>query len=166
MLFRSPGIACVILAALFWMQHKGTQAIGRLFGPVMLAWFAFIAGFGAWHLWQQPVVLKALNPLYGLHLIFAHPLEATKVLGFVVLAVTGAEALYADMGHFGRQAIERAWYFAAFPGLVLSYFGQGAYVLSHPGVKTNPFFALAGDGPLRFLLLGDRKSTRLNSSHT
>jgi KUP system potassium uptake protein len=144
----------VILAALFWMQHKGTQAIGRLFGPVMLAWFAFIAGFGAWHLWQQPVVLKALNPFYGLHLIFAHPLEATKVLGFVVLAVTGAEALYADMGHFGRQAIARAWYFAAFPGLVLSYFGQGAYVLSHPGVRANPFFALAGDGPLRFLLLG------------
>jgi KUP system potassium uptake protein len=149
-----PLIASVILGGLFWVQHKGTQTIGRLFGPVMLAWFAFIAAVGAWHLWQQPVVLRALNPLHGLSLLITHPFEATKVLGFVVLAITGSEALYADMGHFGRQAIARAWYFAAFPGLAISYFGQGAYVLSHPGTTTNPFFALAGDGPLRLVLLG------------
>ncbi|HVU34155.1 MAG TPA: KUP/HAK/KT family potassium transporter [Opitutaceae bacterium] len=148
-----PLIACVILVALFWVQHKGTHAIGRMFGPVMLVWFAALAGMGFWSIVQEPLVLRALSPTYGLRLIIDHPADATSLLGVVILAITGAEALYADMGHFGRTAITRAWYFAVFPGLALCYFGQGAYVLSHPGVHTNPFFAMAGDGPLRYALI-------------
>ncbi len=150
---KVPLIACIILAGLFWVQHKGTRLIGRMFGPVMLIWFAVLAGAGAWHLISQPVVLHALNPLYGLKLLVNHPADATKILGMVILAITGAEALYADMGHFGRKAISIAWYGVAFPGLALSYFGQGAYVLSHPDVQTNPFYALAGDGMFRYVLI-------------
>ena len=149
-----PAIACVILAALFWVQHKGTKTIGKMFGPVMVIWFAGLAGMGVWHMVQAPVVLKALNPLLGLQLLISHPADAAHVLGVIVLAITGAEALYADMGHFGRTAIARAWYFAAFPGLALCYFGQGAYVLTHPATKENPFFALAGTGMLRYVLIG------------
>ncbi|PTX99005.1 KUP/HAK/KT family potassium transporter [Opitutus sp. ER46] len=148
-----PLIACIILGALFWVQHKGTRIIGRLFGPVMLVWFAALAVLGVWNLVQQPVVLHALNPLHGLRLLATHPLHATKLLGVVILAITGAEALYADMGHFGRKAIARAWYFGAFPGLALCYFGQGAYVLLHPEATENPFFALAGHGAGRYVLI-------------
>jgi KUP system potassium uptake protein len=149
-----PAIACVILAALFWVQHKGSKTIGKMFGPIMVMWFAVIAGIGLWHLVQAPVVLRGLNPYYGLKMLVTHPGHAATVLGFVILAITGAEALYADMGHFGRTAIARAWYFGAFPGLALSYFGQGAYVLTHPGSKENPFFALAGTGVLRYVIIG------------
>jgi KUP system potassium uptake protein len=149
-----PIIACVILAGLFWMQHKGTKTIGKMFGPVMLVWFAALAGTGLWHLIDAPVVLQALNPLHGLRLLASHPIHAMTVLGVVILAITGAEALYADMGHFGRKAITQAWYFAAFPGLALSYFGQGAFVLNHPGTRENPFFALAGTGGWRYVLIG------------
>lgn len=149
----APTITCVILAGLFWVQHKGTNTIGKMFGPIMLAWFAVLAGMGAWHLTQAPVVLQALNPLHGLRLLVNHPGDAVHILGFVILAITGAEALYADMGHYGRQAIMRGWYFATFPGLALCYFGQGAYVLLHPGSKENPFFALAGTGMFRYVLI-------------
>jgi KUP system potassium uptake protein len=152
--WQIPALACLILAGLFWIQHKGTRTLGTFFGPIMVAWFALLAGTGLWHLLEQPVVLRALNPLYGLKLLVNFPRDATALLGVVILAITGAEALYADMGHFGRKAITRAWYFVAFPGLALCYFGQGAYVLTHPGTRTNPFFALAGDGPLRYVLLG------------
>ena len=150
----APAITCAILAALFWVQHKGTKTIGKMFGPVMLVWFAVLAAVGAWYLVQAPVVLKALNPLLGLQLLANHPGEAVHVLGFVILAITGAEALYADMGHYGRTAIMRGWYFATFPGLALCYFGQGAYVIMHPGSKENPFFALAGNGMFRYVLIG------------
>lgn len=146
-------ISCVILAILFWVQHKGTQAIGRMFGPVMMAWFGILIAVGIWNLVDQPIVLRALNPLHGLRLVMSHPLHATTLLGVVILAITGAEALYADMGHFGRTAIAQAWYFAAFPGLALCYFGQGAYVINHPGFTGNAFFILAGDGPMRYVLL-------------
>jgi KUP system potassium uptake protein len=148
-----PAIACVILAALFWVQRSGTKSIGRVFGPFMLLWFAALAAVGLWHTIQYPAVLAALNPLYGLRLLASHPAFATTLLGAVILAITGAEALYADMGHFGRAAIARAWYFAAFPGLVLCYFGQGAYALLHPGDATNPFFALAPAGGWRLGLV-------------
>jgi KUP system potassium uptake protein len=148
-----PFITCVILAGLFWVQHKGTKTIGRMFGPIMVVWFLVIAGIGTWYMIQTPIVLRALNPLYGIKLLINYPGDATKVLGVVILAITGAEALYADMGHFGRKAITWAWYLAAFPGLALSYFGQGAYVLTHPGTKENPFFALGGDGALRYVLI-------------
>jgi KUP system potassium uptake protein len=152
--WQVPVMACVTLLGLFWVQHKGTHRIGRMFGPVMVVWFAALALAGLWNLIQQPVVLHALNPIHGLRLLVRDPLNATSILGVVILAITGAEALYADMGHFGRTAISQAWYFAAFPGLALCYFGQGAYVLSHPDSKANPFFALAGHGSLRYALIG------------
>jgi KUP system potassium uptake protein len=148
-----PTLAAVILAVLFMIQNRGTHAIGRAFGPVMVVWFIVIAVFGLWHLVQTPDALRALNPWRGVRLLLEHPAHATAILGSVTLAITGTEALYADMGHFGRRAITRAWYGAAFPGLVLSYFGQGAYALGHPDERLNPFFAQAPDGPLRWLLI-------------
>ncbi len=146
-------VAVVVLAGLFWIQHKGTDALGRLFGPVMLLWFATLAAIGLWHIRQEPGVLAALNPVLGLQLLVNYPGHAIALLGSVVLVITGAEALYADMGHFGRSAISRAWYFGAFPGLVLCYFGQGAYALSHPADETNPFFALVPSGAPRLALI-------------
>jgi len=149
-----PLLACVILAGLFWLQHKGTHQIGRLFGPVLLGWFAVLGSLGLWHILQNPVVLEALNPWYGFRLLASHPLEtAMYLLGGIVLAITGAEALYADMGHFGRAAIVRAWYGVVLPGLVLNYFGQGARALAHPNDLTDPFFALAPAGLPRLLLV-------------
>jgi KUP system potassium uptake protein len=147
-------IACVILALLFWFQKNGTQRIGRIFGPVMLVWFVSLAALGLWHLIQYPAVLRALNPSYGLALLNHSPLQIGSLLGAIVLAITGAEALYADMGHFGRRYIAIAWYGVAFPGLALNYFGQGAFILSHPNVTENPFFAMAPAGFLRAGLTG------------
>ncbi len=147
-------IACVILALLFWFQKNGTQRIGRIFGPVMLVWFVSLAALGLWHLIQYPVVLRALNPVYGLALLNHSPAQVGALLGAIVLAITGAEALYADMGHFGRRYIAIAWYGVAFPGLALNYFGQGAFILTHPGVTENPFFAMAPSGLIRAGLTG------------
>ncbi|MDQ5981003.1 MAG: system potassium uptake protein [Verrucomicrobiota bacterium] len=149
-----PLIACVILGGLFLVQYKGTKAIGRIFGPTMVVWFIVLGGLGLWHILQTPAVLAAINPVHGFRLLAEHPADATAILGSVVLVITGAEALYADMGHFGRKYIARAWYFGAFPGLVLNYFGQGAWALSHPGDPTSPFFALVPEGPARLLLTG------------
>ncbi|MBA4138107.1 MAG: potassium transporter [Opitutus sp.] len=146
-------IACVILAGLFAFQHRGTAFIGRVFGPVMLVWFAVLGGLGIWHIWRTPMVLQALNPLRGLELLFTHPGQVALLLGSVVLAVTGVEALYADMGHFGRRAIKVAWYGVVLPGLTLNYFGQGANVIARGGHVENPFLELAPDGPLRLALL-------------
>ncbi len=139
-------IACVILAGLFWFQHKGSKTIGGIFGPVMVVWFSTLALLGLWQIKEAPQVFAALNPLLGLKLLITHPGGAIVILGSVVLTVTGAEALYADMGHFGHRAIGQAWYFFAFPGLLLNYYGQGAYVIGHPGSTANPFFALAPAG--------------------
>ncbi|OIQ86379.1 Low affinity potassium transport system protein kup [mine drainage metagenome] len=146
-------IAVVILAALFLIQSKGTKALGGIFGPVMLVWFATLAALGAWHIADSPMVFRALNPLLGLLLLIRHPGEAAAVIGSVILTVTGAEALYADMGHFGRRYIAKAWSFVVCPALVLNYFGQGAYAISHPADQTNPFFALAPAGALRLGLV-------------
>ena len=148
-----PLIACLILGGLFWLQHKGTHNIGRLFGPVLLVWFAVIGGLGAWHIAQYPRVLMAVNPVWGARLLASHPGQVTFLLGGVVLAITGVEALYADMGHFGRAAIVRAWYFVVLPGLVLNYFGQGAHVLAQPGDLRELFFSLAPDGLPRLLFV-------------
>jgi KUP system potassium uptake protein len=147
-------IACVILAGLFWVQHKGTKRIGSVFGPVMLVWFATLAALGLWHIAGFPGVGRALNPAWGLALLRHSPLEVSALLGAVVLTITGAEALYADMGHFGRRFIAIGWYGAAFPALVLNYFGQGAYILTHPGSTENPFFAMAPHGLPLALLTG------------
>src|SRR5258708_1365257 len=147
-------IACVILGLLFWFQHKGTRNIGRVFGPVMLLWFVSLAVLGAWYLAQCPAVLRALNPAYAFALLRHPPAQAISLLGSIVLAITGAEALYADMGHFGRKYIALAWYGMAFPALVLNYFGQGSFILLHPQVVDNPFFAMAPAGFARYALTG------------
>ena len=146
-------IAISILVGLFAFQHHGTKFIGRIFGPVMLLWFAVLGSLGLWHVLKNPVVLQALNPLLGINLLLQHPKEATVLLGSVVLAVTGVEALYADMGHFGRRAINTGWYAVVLPGLTLNYFGQGANVIARGGAVDNPFLALAPEGSARFALL-------------
>ena len=147
-------IACAILAVLFWFQKNGTKRIGHIFGPVMLVWFLALGALGLWHLLQYPAVLRALNPALGLALLNHSPLQVGSLLGAIVLAITGAEALYADMGHFGRRYIAIAWYGVAFPGLVLNYFGQGAFILLHPQATENPFFAMAPAGLVRAGLTG------------
>lgn len=146
--------ACAILAVLFWYQHRGTMRIGRIFGPVMLVWFVTLGALGIWHLAGNLSVLRAINPLYGFDLLRHNPIEVAALLGAVVLVITGAEALYADMGHFGRKQIALAWYAVAFPGLVLNYFGQAAFVLNRSTPIDNPFFALVGPGIPRALLTG------------
>ena len=142
-----------ILVVLYAVQRKGTETIGRWFGPVMAVWFVTLGGLGIYHVVTTPEVLRALNPLHAWFLLQNHPQEATGILGSVVLAITGVEALYADMGHFGRRCILRAWYFLVLPGLTLNYFGQGAYVLSHPYDNGNPFLSLAPAGAPRTALL-------------
>jgi KUP system potassium uptake protein len=148
------GIACAILALLFWFQKNGTKKIGHIFGPVMLVWFLALAALGLYHLVQNPSVLRALNPAYGVALLNHSPVLVGALLGAIVLSITGAEALYADMGHFGRRYISFAWYGIAFPGLALNYFGQGAFILSHPQSTDNPFFAMAPAGLIRAGLTG------------
>src|SRR5690606_20822855 len=115
----------------------------------MLVWFSTLGLLGLWHVVQTPAVLAAVNPLHIVTLVQHHPGHVVAILGSVVLAITGAEARYADTGHFGRPAILRAWYGLVLPGLVLDYFGQGAYVLAHPADTANPFLALAPAGVLR-----------------
>ncbi|MSU67200.1 MAG: potassium transporter [Opitutia bacterium] len=148
-------IASIILAGLFWFQRKGSKTIGGIFGPLMVLWFLTLGLLGLWQIKDAPQVFAALNPLLGFKLLISHPGGAIIILGSVVLCVTGAEALYADMGHFGHRAIGQAWYFFAFPGLLLNYYGQGAYVIGHPDSTANPFFALAppGWGQLALTLL-------------
>jgi len=131
-----------VLLALFSMQRGGTERIGRFFGPVMVAWFLALASLGILHLVKNPSVLQALNPLWAVRFFIAHGVHAWLALGAVVLAVTGGEALYADMGHFGRGPIRIAWMWFAMPALVLNYFGQGALLLTHPASRHSPFFAM------------------------
>jgi KUP system potassium uptake protein len=149
---KVPFISAGILVVLFALQHKGTGNIARIFGPAMVLWFLIIGGLGAWQIIQTPAVVAGLNPLAGVRLLADHPGEATTLLGAVVLAITGAEALYADMGHFGRKSIARAWYFCAYPALILNYFGQGARVLAHPNDIGHTFFSLAPEGLPRLAL--------------
>jgi KUP system potassium uptake protein len=136
-------IALVLLVGLFLVQRAGTAAVGGLFGPVMLVWFAVLTLLGLWGIAQQPRILLALNPLYGVEVVANAPVRGFFMLGAVFLAVTGTEALYADMGHFGRDALRRAWLLLVFPALVLNYFGQGALLLGNPGAIENPFYRLA-----------------------
>jgi len=134
--------AVAILLALFAIQSQGTAAIGHLFGPVMLVWFAAIALMGIWGVMQNPSVFAALNPVYGLSYLFSHGITGFLVLGAVFLCVTGAEALYADMGHFGRSPIKLAWFAVVFPSLILNYAGQAALVLEGAPTDGNIFFRL------------------------
>src|SRR5437763_13089737 len=136
-------IALVLLVGLFMVQRHGTAAVGGLFGPIMLVWFGVLAVLGILAIVRRPHVLLALNPLYGIELIFNSPLRGFYMLGAVFLAVTGAETLYYDMGHFGRRALRRAWLGLVFPALVLNYFGQGAVLLGNPAALENPFYKLS-----------------------
>ena len=135
-------IAVVVIVALFVFQSSGTAVVGRLFGPVTLAWFLALGAAGVYGIAQHPGVLTALNPYYAIAFLTSHVAESFVVLGAVVLAVTGAEALYADMGHFGKGAVRIAWFGLVAPALVLNYFGQGALLILRPEAVQNPFFLL------------------------
>jgi len=136
-------LATFILVVLFVLQSRGTHGVGRLFGPIMLLWFATLGILGLGEIVRHPDVLAAMLPFYAVDLVVAHPLPTFVALGAIVLCVTGAEALYADMGHFGKGPIRTAWYFFVMPCLVLNYFGQGALLLHDPQSLRNPFFLLA-----------------------
>jgi KUP system potassium uptake protein len=136
-------ITVAIIVALFLGQRFGTGAVGRLFGPIMSGWFTVIAVLGIRGIAAHPVILEALSPTYALGFLFGHFGTAFFSLTAVVLAVTGAEALYADMGHFGRSPIRRAWLLVVFPACILNYLGQGALILGNPASTSNPFFLLA-----------------------
>jgi KUP system potassium uptake protein len=135
-------IAAAILVGLFMIQSRGTGAVGRLFGPVMVVWFTVLAALGIHGIASHPAVLQALLPTYAVRFFLDDGLTAFLALGGVVLAVTGAEALYADMGHFGRGAIRRSWLLAVFPALTLNYLGQGALIVEDPAGVANPFYLL------------------------
>jgi KUP system potassium uptake protein len=135
-------LTLVILIALFLIQSRGTETIGKLFGPVMVLWFIVLGVLGAAAILKAPQILRAVNPMYGVSLFLREPWTAFVALGSVVLAVTGCEALYADMGHFGARAIRWAWLYFALPALLLNYFGQGALLLSRPATASFLFYAM------------------------
>ena len=136
-------VTLMILIGLFWIQKRGTGSVGALFGPVCALWFVVLAVLGIAQIVENPSVLKALSPHYAFAFVFDNPTAAFLALGAVVLAVTGTEALYADMGHFGASPIRRAWLLFVMPALVLNYFGQGALLLADPAAIKNPFYLLA-----------------------
>lgn len=132
-----------ILFALFWVQSRGTGSVSALFGPVMLGWFLMMGGLGLWHIGDHPDILAALNPAHAGAFLVSHGAGALPIIAAVFLAVTGAEALYADMGHFGKRPIRLAWSAVVLPALVINYFGQGAMVLADPTTADNPFYRMA-----------------------
>lgn len=132
----------ILLVSLFWLQKYGTRVIGNLFGPVMFVWFITIGIGGACQVWHHPEVLQSLSPFTAISFFARHVKVAFVAMGAVVLAITGAEALYADMGHFGRRPIARAWFLLVFPALILCYMGEGALILHDPSLVSNPLFYL------------------------
>jgi len=136
-------VTVIILVSVFWVQVHGTARVASFFGPIMVVFFAVIGFLGAMHIGDAPRILYAFNPVHGVRFLLSHGFLGFTVLGSVFLAVTGAEALYADMGHFGRRPIQLAWLFFVLPALTLNYLGQGALVLSQPEAVANPFFLLA-----------------------
>ncbi|MEH6352996.1 potassium transporter Kup [Pseudomonas sp. 3JA] len=136
-------LSLVVLVGLFLIQRHGTARIGTLFGPIMVTWFLVLGALGVYGIAQHPEVLQAVNPVWAVRFFIVHPGMGVAILGAVVLALTGAEALYADMGHFGRKPIARAWFILVLPALVLNYFGQGALLLGDPEAARNPFYLLA-----------------------
>jgi KUP system potassium uptake protein len=141
-------LTLVILLALFWVQKRGTAGIGKFFGPITLVWFAAISLLGLSHIAHHPQILWAISPHYALGFMWEHTATTFIILGAVVLCVTGGEALYADMGHFGKKPIRLAWFSIVMPSLTLNYFGQGALLLSEPEAVKNPFFMMAPDWAL------------------
>ena len=146
-------LTIVILFGLFAVQKRGTSGIGKFFGPITVIWFMAIAALGLYHIASHPEILWAISPHHALRFIFAEPAVTFLILGAVVLCVTGGEALYADMGHFGKKPIRMAWFTVVMPSLTLNYFGQGALLLSDPDAVSNPFFNMAPDWLLLPLVL-------------
>ena len=146
-------ITIALLVALFVFERKGTASVGALFGPIMCLWFVTIAILGILNIVHEPGVLRALNPVYGLTFLQAAPWIGFLALGGVLLALTGAEALYADMGHFGRKPIQLAWFGLVLPALMLNYLGQGALLIINPKAIENPFYLLAPDWALYPLVI-------------
>ena len=146
-------ITLTILIGLFFIQRRGTASVGALFGPIMLLWFAVLAAFGAMAIVEHPAVLAAVNPVYGLNFLLGNSALGFFALGAVVLCITGAEALYADMGHFGAKPIQYAWLGYVLPALLINYFGQGALLLDNPEAVQNPFYLLAPDWALYPLVI-------------
>ncbi len=146
-------VTLVVLFCLFAVQKRGTAGIGKFFGPVTLAWFAAIAVLGVWQILHHPEIIKALNPWYALKFIWDNPGTSFILLGAMVLCVTGAEALYADLGHFGKKPIRIAWFSVVMPALTLNYLGQGALLLENPEAVKNPFFMMAPEWALIPLVL-------------
>ena len=138
-------LAIIVLAGLFLIQKHGTASVGKLFGPVMVVWFLTLGALGVAEIVRNPSVLAAVSPMHAIQFTAQHPWLTFLTLGSVVLAITGAEALYADMGHFGRKPIRLAWFWFVLPALLLNYFGQGALLLNEPESVENPFFHLAPD---------------------
>jgi KUP system potassium uptake protein len=141
-------LTLIILVALFSIQHRGTGKVGKLFGPVTLVWFVTIGALGLAHIVRNPGVLAALSPHYAASFFLDNGSHGFRLLGSIILAVTGGEAIYADMGHFGRKPIRLAWLGVAMPGLVLAYFGQGAILLADPTRAENPFYSMVPTGVL------------------
>jgi len=141
-------LTLIILFCLFAVQKRGTTGIGKFFGPITMVWFACIAVLGGFHIATQPEILWAINPYYAIKFIWDFPGITFIILGAVVLCVTGGEALYADMGHFGKKPIRLAWFIIVMPSLTLNYFGQGALLLSNPEAVKNPFFMMAPEWAL------------------
>ena len=135
-------LTCVVLVLLFSLQHKGTTHIGKLFAPIMVLWFVFIGAFGIMQIMHEPTVFRAINPIYALEFFVNNGTHGIIVLGSVVLCITGCEALYADLGHFGRDAIRLSWFSFVLPTLLCNYFGQGALLLAHPEMNINPFYKI------------------------
>jgi len=146
-------LTVIAMVALFAVQKVGTARVGAMFGPLMLVWFAVLAALGVSQIITDPHVLVALNPMYAVHFMIANKLAGFLVLGAVFLVVTGGEALYADMGHFGAKPIRLAWFVVVFPSLILNYFGQGALLLRDPKAVQNPFFHMAPDWALYPLVI-------------
>ncbi len=159
-------ITLAVIVALFAIQRRGTERVGRLFGPIMIVWFIALAVLGVLEIMQAPAVLAAINPWYALRLLGTHPGLALVILGAVFLAVTGAEALYADMGHFGRKPVQLAWLVLVWPALLLNYFGQGALLMQSAAPIANPFYAMAPQVLLPALVLLSTAATVIASQAT
>ena len=146
-------LALAVLIFLFAIQRKGTATVGKLFGPVMLLWFGVLTVLGVINILAEPSVLRALNPVWAMSFLAANPKLGFLSLGGVVLVLTGGEALYADMGHFGRKPIQLAWFGLVLPALLINYFGQGALLLSNSAAVENPFYLLAPEWALLPLVI-------------
>ena len=146
-------ISLALVSILFAVEKFGTSKIGAFFGPIMLVWFATIGYFGLLEIIDKPSILRALNPMYGINFLLNHQGVSVAILGAIVLAITGGEALYSDMGHFGRSPIKFSWFLVVFPSLLLNYFGQGALLIADPKAIDNPFYRLAPDWALIPLII-------------